>query len=82
MIYLLLMRFYLHDCYYNKSAGLEEQALDGIVMITGLISNNGTLRYVCNQRDFVIMYYYFCFLHCYLVLKVSIFCVGERQFAI
>jgi hypothetical protein len=29
-----------------KSAGVEELALDGTVMITGPISSNGTLRYL------------------------------------
>lgn len=30
----------------NESAGVEEQALDGIVMTIGLTSNNGTFQSV------------------------------------
>ena len=54
MLFFLLLvfnppRLYIYIYIYIleiKSAGVEELALDGTVMITGPISSNGTLRYL------------------------------------
>lgn len=74
-----------------KSAGLEERALDGIVMITGPISNSGTLRCVCNfhfiSSSFLVV---ICELRCSILIFVWLrpffqylksFCMGFMLYA-